>query len=98
MPGWSALPGPDMDHNVGLHDTATAVEWTHKYIARFGGDLKQITFMGESAGGALINLMLTGNGGKGYLHFQQVYYALQLQSSYRNSAGIYIIACDTSSS
>lgn len=61
-----------MDPNVGLHDAFTAVEWTNKYIARFGGNPEQITVMGESAGGAIINLMLTGNGGKGYLPFQQV--------------------------
>lgn len=72
MPGWTALPNSDMDPNVGLHDAVTAVEWTHKYIARFGGDPKQITVMGESASGAIINLMLTGNGGKGELPFQQV--------------------------
>jgi carboxylesterase type B len=72
MPGWTALPGSDMDPNVGLHDALTAVEWTSKYIARFGGDPGQITVMGESAGGAIINLMLTGNDGKGDLPFQQV--------------------------
>lgn len=72
MPGWTALPDSDMDPNVGLHDSVAAVEWTHQYIARFGGDPKQITVMGESAGGAIINLMLTGNGGKGGMPFQQV--------------------------
>jgi carboxylesterase type B len=61
-----------MDSNVGLHDAAAATEWTKKYISRFGGDPNQITVMGESAGGAIINLMLTGNGGQGQLPFQQV--------------------------
>jgi carboxylesterase type B len=61
-----------VDPNVGLQDAVTAVEWTNKYIARFGGDPRQITVMGESAGGAIVNLMLTGNGGEGDLPFQQV--------------------------
>lgn len=79
MPGWTALPDSDMDPNVGLHDAVAAVEWTHKYISLFGGDPNQITVMGESAGGAIINLMLTGNGGRGKLPFQQV--CLRLASS-----------------
>lgn len=61
-----------MDANVGLHDAVTAVEWTNKYISRFGGDPRQITVIGESAGGAIINLMVTGNGGRGNLPFQKV--------------------------
>jgi carboxylesterase type B len=72
MLGWTALPDSDMDPNVGLHDAVAAVEWTKKYISRFGGDPTQITVMGESAGGAIINLMLTGNGGRGDLPFQQI--------------------------
>lgn len=72
MPGWTALSDSDMDPNVGLYDSVAAVEWTHQYIARFSGDPKQIPVMGESAGGAIINLMLTGNGGKGGIPFQQV--------------------------
>lgn len=67
-----ALPNSDMDSNIGLHDAVTAIEWTNKYITRFGGNPNRITVMGESAGGAIINLMLTGNGGRGNLPFQQV--------------------------
>ncbi|KAK2785070.1 hypothetical protein FQN53_007963 [Emmonsiellopsis sp. PD_33] len=85
MPGWTALPDSDMDPNVGLHDSLAAVEWTHQYIARFGGDPNQITVMGESAGGAIINLMLTGNGGKGDLPFQQAFISSPAMPPRRNA-------------
>jgi carboxylesterase type B len=61
-----------MDANVGLHDGVAGLEWTRKYISRFGGDPDRITAFGESSGGALVNLMLTGDGGKGKLPFSQV--------------------------
>lgn len=72
MPGWTASPEEDMDANVGVHDTVAAVEWTKKYISLFGGDPAQITVMGESAGAGIVNVMVTGNGGKGDCPFQQV--------------------------
>ena len=72
MPGWTSVPGQDMDANVGLHDCLAAAEWTSKYIERFGGDPNRITVMGQSAGGGIINLATTLNGGKGKLPFQQV--------------------------
>lgn len=62
----------DMDSNVGLHDSKTAIEWTKEYISRFGGDPEQITAIGESGGASLLTLMLTGNGGAGSLPFSQV--------------------------
>ncbi|KFY03325.1 hypothetical protein O988_01556 [Pseudogymnoascus sp. VKM F-3808] len=85
MPGWTALPNSDMDPNVGLHDAVAAVEWTHKYISLFGGDPNQITVMGESAGGAIINLMLTGSGGRGKLPFQQAFISSPAMPPRRNA-------------
>lgn len=61
-----------MDSNIGLLDAVAATEWTKRYISRFGGDPERYTVIGESAGGAIINLMLTGHGGQGELPFQQV--------------------------
>ncbi|KAL3474096.1 Alpha/Beta hydrolase protein [Aspergillus californicus] len=60
--GWSSAAGEDMDANVGLHDGIAAVEWTKKYISRFGGDPDDITVMGESAGGTITALMLVAKG------------------------------------
>lgn len=72
MPGWTASPEEGMDANVGLHDAVAAVEWTKKYISLFGGDPSQITVMGQSAGAGIMNLMITGEGGRGDCPFQQV--------------------------
>jgi len=68
--GWSSAVDEDMDANVGLHDGIAAVEWTNKYISRFGGDPDNITVMGESAGGTMIALMLVAEGLE--LPFQKV--------------------------
>ena len=70
--GWSSAAGEDMDANVGLHDGVAALEWTKEYIARFGGDPDDITAIGQSAGGAMIELMLVANSGKDTLPFQKV--------------------------
>jgi len=61
-----------MDANVGAHDGKAAVEWTKKYISCFGGDPDRITVFGQSAGAAIITLMLTADGGKGELPFSKV--------------------------
>lgn len=42
--------------NVGLHDQRKAIEWTHKYISKFGGDPDQINLFGTSVGGGSILL------------------------------------------
>jgi carboxylesterase type B len=72
MPGWTSLPGLDMDANVGLYDCLAAAEWTSKYITKFGGDACRVTVMGQSAGAGIINLLMVLNGGDGELPFQRV--------------------------
>ncbi|PGH04908.1 hypothetical protein GX51_03204 [Blastomyces parvus] len=69
--GWTSSPFEDMDANVGLHDSIAAVEWTKKYIDRFGGDPDRITVFGQSAGATIITMMLTGNAGQGSLPFSK---------------------------
>jgi carboxylesterase type B len=82
-----------MDANVGLHDGVAALQWTKDYISHFGGDKNNITAIGESAGGAMIALMLVANGGNGTLPFQKVRDQQTLPSLLRLTiAGIHIIS------
>jgi carboxylesterase type B len=70
--GWLSAPGQDMTANAGIWDGLAALEWTQKYIELFGGDAERITAMRESAGGGIIDHLITAHGGKGHVPFSQV--------------------------
>lgn len=53
----------DGDANAGLLDQRFALHWVKKYISRFGGNPKDVTLIGESAGGASIMHQITAYGG-----------------------------------
>ncbi|KAK6543385.1 hypothetical protein TWF694_000133 [Orbilia ellipsospora] len=69
--GWISSEGVDMTPNVGLWDALVALEWTKEYISYFGGDPDRITTIGESAGGGIIQHLLTLRGGNGTVPFSQ---------------------------
>jgi para-nitrobenzyl esterase len=45
--------------NYGVDDTLAVLAWVRKNIAAFGGEPRQVTIMGQSAGGRLVQILRT---------------------------------------
>lgn len=73
-----------MNGNVGVWDSLAAIEWTKKYICKFGGDPDRITVIGQSAGAGIITWMLLGEEGRLKLPFDQAWIASPAISPRRN--------------
>ncbi|KAJ6608702.1 Alpha/Beta hydrolase protein [Mycena sp. CBHHK59/15] len=50
--------------NAGLLDQQFAFQWVQKHIGKFGGDPKQVTIWGESAGAGSVLMHMVANNGK----------------------------------
>jgi carboxylesterase type B len=57
--------------NAGLRDQRLGIEWVRDNIARFGGDPKRITILGQSSGGLAVGMQVLAYGGHKPLPFQQ---------------------------
>jgi para-nitrobenzyl esterase len=51
--------------NFGVMDSIAALQWVQRNIARFGGDPKQVTIFGESAGAGMVANLMTIPSAKG---------------------------------
>ncbi len=51
--------------NFGVMDAIAALQWVQKNIARFGGDPKRVTILGESAGAGMVANLMTIPSAKG---------------------------------
>lgn len=54
--------------NQGLHDQILALAWVRNNIAKFGGDPRNVTIFGESAGAASVCWLMTSPLAKGLFH------------------------------
>lgn len=51
--------------NQGLKDVVMALRWVQRNISQFGGDPKNVTIFGESAGGATVHYLTLSPLGEG---------------------------------
>ncbi|GHV59311.1 hypothetical protein AGMMS49579_26920 [Spirochaetia bacterium] len=54
--------------NYAILDTIAALTWVRNNIAAFGGDRNNVTVFGQSAGGAMVNALVTSPLARGLLH------------------------------
>lgn len=91
--------------NVGLLDQRKVLEWIQKYISQFGGDPKQVTIGGASAGGASVDLHTSAYGGRddGLFHraaAESQSFGAQFtveESQYQYDALVNRVGCNTTS-
>lgn len=63
LPGREIKEDPHSDLNPGLLDQQAALKWTNRYIEEFGGDPRNVSIWGQSAGAGSVVAQVIANGG-----------------------------------
>ncbi|MGW1228835.1 carboxylesterase/lipase family protein [Streptomyces sp. NPDC001515] len=63
--GFLSAPGLDAPANLGLLDQQAALRWVARNAGAFGGDARNVTIMGQSAGGYSVCAQLVSPGARG---------------------------------
>ncbi|XP_078043271.1 LOW QUALITY PROTEIN: acetylcholinesterase-like [Augochlora pura] len=66
--GFLSLGHPDALGNAGLKDQRLVLQWVQENIAAFGGDPRQVTIFGESAGAASVGFHMLSERSIGLFH------------------------------
>jgi para-nitrobenzyl esterase len=66
VPGFAVLDGAPT--NLGLRDQLAALEWVRDNVAAFGGDPRQVTLFGESAGAMSVATLMACPAARGLFH------------------------------
>ena len=64
LSGAEIAASPTSDANTGLLDQQYVLQWTNKYISQFGGDPKNVSIWGQSAGGGSVVAQVIANSGQ----------------------------------
>jgi carboxylesterase type B len=64
LPGKEIAADPTSDLNPGLLDQHAALRWTNKYISNFGGDPRNVSIFGQSAGGGSVVAQVIAQSGR----------------------------------
>jgi len=67
-PALSAAQDPESLGNYALMDQIAALQWVQRNIGRFGGDRRNVTIFGCSAGGVSVDFLMAAPGARGLFH------------------------------
>lgn len=63
--GFLSTANEDLNGNAGLFDQLLALEWVQRFVADFGGDVSQVTLMGQGSSGVTGGLLALSNLSRG---------------------------------